>query len=361
MSTASEQPKKKRRVDLQKNVESNPSPSQLPLVRPNQIPKSSKDPNRGMYPRIRNKRSAACASFTKASQLLKESSEKKDEPIKNGISDVSNPSVSSDDANVPSTSQSSEYPKKKKNKFAHQTSCYRSASNAKQKIRNRSSVSKSSHKISHYFKPIFRYSNKKTIKKSTNTSVFDGSPPVDCTSNDCYSLPLDGNNIHLSVPDLIYNDFESSNDIPGPSGYVFPQKRSDKEIAETPDRETVFQTTLKETKHLLNDTDTSDSDDGIAQPNYFETLPPHIIELILCQIPFVDLMRNARVCKTWCDIINAENFIEWKKIYYRLKKDSDKGPLHMEWICSQLSIDAAENCFGGLIKFFYQYYKKCHQ
>ncbi|GIY13159.1 DNA helicase [Caerostris extrusa] len=271
-----------------------------------------------MYPRIRNKRSAACASFTKASQLLKESSEKKDESIKNEVADVSNPSVSSNDANVPSTSQSSEYPKKKINKFSQRTSCYKSASNAKQKIRNRSSVSKSSHKILHYFKPIFRYSNKKTIKKSTNTSVFDGSPPVDCTSNDCDTLPL--------------------------------MKRFDKEIAETPVKETVFHSTLKEPKHLLNDTDTSDSDDGIARPNYFETLPPHIIELILCQIPFVDLMRNALVCKTWCDIINAESFIEWKKIYYRLKKDSDKGPLHMEWICSQVSIDAAENCFGGLIK-----------
>ncbi|GIX80252.1 hypothetical protein CDAR_610391 [Caerostris darwini] len=185
---------------------------------------------------------------------------------------------------------------------------------------------------------------------------------VFCVHEDCRVHHCRLRDCSASVPNLASNDFqisvpnlESSNDIPGPSGYVSHGKSCGNEFADIPHKATSSQTSLKEPSLLLNDKDMDDDGDGYM---YFQTLPPHIIELILLQLPFIDLMKCTLVCKTWYELITAENFMEWKKRYYRLKKDSDKGALYMDWISTQLSIDTVENCFGGLIKYFSQYYKK---
>ncbi|GIY87310.1 f-box DNA helicase 1 [Caerostris extrusa] len=171
---------------------------------------------------------------------------------------------------------------------------------------------------------------------------------VFCLNEDCRARGCSGHN--YIVPNLGSNDFqislpnlESFNDIPGPSGYVSHGKSCGNEFADIPHKATSFQTSLKEPSLLLNDNDIDDDDDDGYM--YFQTLPPHITELILLQLPFIDLMKCTLVCKTWYELITDEN-------------DSDKGALYMDWISTELSIDTVENCFEGLIKYFSQYYKK---
>ncbi|XP_070559585.1 F-box DNA helicase 1-like [Ptychodera flava] len=60
------------------------------------------------------------------------------------------------------------------------------------------------------------------------------------------------------------------------------------------------------------------------EKNYFEDLPPEVIENIFSQLPMIDLCLNVnRVCRQWNDIISDCKFMPWKKTYHKLKaKDS---------------------------------------
>ncbi|XP_053378014.1 F-box DNA helicase 1-like [Mercenaria mercenaria] len=56
--------------------------------------------------------------------------------------------------------------------------------------------------------------------------------------------------------------------------------------------------------------------------NYFERLPPEVLENIFCQLPLLDLCLNSnRVCLQWNSIIADEKFVPWKKLYHKLKSD----------------------------------------
>ncbi|XP_060587800.1 F-box DNA helicase 1-like, partial [Ruditapes philippinarum] len=58
--------------------------------------------------------------------------------------------------------------------------------------------------------------------------------------------------------------------------------------------------------------------------NYFERLPPEVLENIFCQLPLLDLCLNSnRVCLQWNDIISDEKFVPWKKLYHKLKSEDE--------------------------------------
>ncbi len=52
-----------------------------------------------------------------------------------------------------------------------------------------------------------------------------------------------------------------------------------------------------------------------------ELLSDEILERILSQVAVRDLLRSAvAVCRHWHRIISSDNFIPWKKAYFRLKR-----------------------------------------
>ncbi|GIX80246.1 f-box DNA helicase 1 [Caerostris darwini] len=313
MSTVPEQPKKKRRIDVQQNVESHISLSKL-----SQTPENSVDHTRSTYLRTRSRGSVPGGSYNKASKLLKKSPVKDDckKSKVAGVSFTFSPSNDSDDS---SQSQNFGYLKKIMTGSKHETSCNRISVKAQQ---NKCSKTRCS-----LLKP---ECSKQNINYLNPTSKF----------------LLSSLDTKKSVKPIAVNC-----DIPETSGFVTPKKIFDNDIAEVPAKET-----LKENSIFLNTCD--EIDDKKENLIYFQCLPPHILENILCQIPFTDLMKNALVCKAWYDIIMNENFMEWKKRYYGLKKNIEKDVLYMEKICTELKVDAVEKCFGALLVFMFHYYNK---
>jgi hypothetical protein len=48
------------------------------------------------------------------------------------------------------------------------------------------------------------------------------------------------------------------------------------------------------------------------------TLPNELIELILSNLPLSDLLASkSLVCKRWKDIVGNENFLPYRKLYFR--------------------------------------------
>lgn len=65
-----------------------------------------------------------------------------------------------------------------------------------------------------------------------------------------------------------------------------------------------------------------DSKVKVILVNYFERLPPDVMENIFCRLPMMDLCLNMNlVCTSWNDIISNEKFIPWKKLYHHVKLD----------------------------------------
>ncbi|XP_076335826.1 F-box DNA helicase 1-like isoform X3 [Tachypleus tridentatus] len=87
--------------------------------------------------------------------------------------------------------------------------------------------------------------------------------------------------------------------------------------------------------------------------DYFALLPVHCFELILCRLPVLDLFLNlTKVNKYWNQVISNKHFIPWKKIYYRLKTNSDAGvKVQIKAICEKYEMNSVKHCIMGLIRY----------
>ncbi|ELU17713.1 hypothetical protein CAPTEDRAFT_217853 [Capitella teleta] len=79
---------------------------------------------------------------------------------------------------------------------------------------------------------------------------------------------------------------------------------------------------------LLGDAADAELIDLVAESDeeedYFASVPDEILENILCQLPLQDLCLNAnRVCLRWSSIISGAKFIPWKKRYHKYLKDHE--------------------------------------
>ncbi|KAL4227091.1 F-box DNA helicase 1 [Mactra antiquata] len=89
--------------------------------------------------------------------------------------------------------------------------------------------------------------------------------------------------------------------------------------------------------------------------NYFERLPPEVLENIFCQLPMLDLCLNSnRVCLQWNSIIADEKFVPWKKLYHRLKARVSENigkKQSMATIMHQNGMALPQNYLSGLIRY----------
>jgi len=55
--------------------------------------------------------------------------------------------------------------------------------------------------------------------------------------------------------------------------------------------------------------------------------PTEVLEIVFSQLPLLDLLRTCCVvCSKWKDIINSNQFLYWRKIYFRFKLGADLAP-----------------------------------
>lgn len=311
MSSTPEQPRKKRRVDAPASKDTNVPFDIIPLALPNQVPGSSKYPNRDMHlsnDRIQKKQSFSY-SFVNASELLKKSSERK-EKSKISEENVSIGEASNQEDSILSRKAISQQ-KEAKVKNRIETSLDGAQFNK---------IAKSNDKITSYFKVTPDDSSKK--KEVVN-----------------------------DTPD------SNSNDIPGTSGHQSHSKKASKmEASDDSDekRNDIFFKKVRNYFGLFGE----EKDDEVDKPNYFERLPYHILETIFCQLPTFELFKIRAVCSTWRAIINDVKFLEWKKRYYDLVRNFSVGKKFMETICYKNGLKDVEDCFRALLKFMFKEFNK---
>lgn len=86
--------------------------------------------------------------------------------------------------------------------------------------------------------------------------------------------------------------------------------------------------------------------------NYFERLPPEVLENIFCQLPMLDLCLNSnRVCLQWNSIIADEKFVPWKKLYHKLKADNGSSRQFMKNTMSAHGMDKPTKYLASLIRY----------
>ncbi|XP_074646265.1 F-box DNA helicase 1-like isoform X2 [Tubulanus polymorphus] len=87
--------------------------------------------------------------------------------------------------------------------------------------------------------------------------------------------------------------------------------------------------------------------------NYFESLPREVLELIFCQLPMLDLCLNSnRVCLQWNDILSDEKFVPWKKRYHKLKAGIGNEAAYMNGIIREkCGIKLPSDFLSQLIRF----------
>ena len=53
-------------------------------------------------------------------------------------------------------------------------------------------------------------------------------------------------------------------------------------------------------------------------------LPPEVLQIVFSCLPLQTLLTTCtRVCSQWRDIISEKKFLQWRKLYYRYKADSE--------------------------------------
>ena len=53
-------------------------------------------------------------------------------------------------------------------------------------------------------------------------------------------------------------------------------------------------------------------------------LPPEVLQIVFSCLPLQTLLTTCtRVCSQWRDIISENKFLQWRKLYYRYKADSE--------------------------------------
>ncbi|KAG8187789.1 hypothetical protein JTE90_025827 [Oedothorax gibbosus] len=324
MSSTPRQPRKKRRIDSQERANSIPQ-EVLPLVSPSQVRKSSKDPNRGMYPKRKDrastsKESQACPTFSSASQLMQGASTSRASENMNSGRTLEETSEFSDISLAEISIQEEVSPTRKSRKVgkdAPKDPRVRQSFGAKAKR----TFSKAKLSFVNQTNNLLRYFKKTKSKEKEET----GNSSSDDFEKPSTSKPTD----------------------------VSWAETSKEPIAPTPAVKKGIEAFFNGSGKyygLLGEDNEVDSD----RPNYFEKLPCHVLELVLCQVPFVDLMRCKSVCSEWNEVINDEAFMHYKKLYYSLKHGRPKGCGDMETIARQYKLSKAEDCFGVLLQFMFE-------
>ncbi|XP_052213566.1 F-box DNA helicase 1-like isoform X20 [Dreissena polymorpha] len=86
--------------------------------------------------------------------------------------------------------------------------------------------------------------------------------------------------------------------------------------------------------------------------NYFEHLPPEVVENIFCQLPMLDLCLNSnRVCLQWNQIIGSEKFVPWKKLYHKLKADHGTSRVEVRQMMVKYGMKFPSNYLAALIRY----------
>ncbi|XP_064633360.1 F-box DNA helicase 1-like [Lineus longissimus] len=86
--------------------------------------------------------------------------------------------------------------------------------------------------------------------------------------------------------------------------------------------------------------------------DYFSILPVHVIENIFSQLPMLDLCLNSnRVCLMWNDIISDEKFVPWKKLYHKLKKNVGETKKEVEDLMNENGMAHPTDFLEGLIRY----------
>lgn len=284
--TAAKNPKKKRRLDEVRDSQPGPSSHITPLANPHLVKKSSKDPNRGMYPsrkgRLNHPSHSSSPQFIKASELYRQLQPSKEENSSCVLSapcdskagpSLEQPSSSQRKFESNSGDDSSEneatFPKQP---FSGKRSNYVKSSYIKGKRLTKFSQTGAANKITKYFKNS-NPSNPRVVKRTDVSAVAQSSQSgaVKC--------------------------FDSASVIT--SGW----KKKDEEMLESLTQITNEQF-FKNYRDCYGLVENAVIDDGGM--DYFSILPTHIIENILCQIPMMDLMSCRVVCSKFTDIIDND-------------------------------------------------------
>ncbi|XP_052779694.1 F-box DNA helicase 1-like [Mya arenaria] len=86
--------------------------------------------------------------------------------------------------------------------------------------------------------------------------------------------------------------------------------------------------------------------------NYFERLPPEVLENIFCQLPMLDLSLNSnRVCSQWNSIIGNEKFVPWKKLYSQLKRNHGDSRQRLQEIMSKHHMTFPSKYLAALVRY----------
>lgn len=101
---------------------------------------------------------------------------------------------------------------------------------------------------------------------------------------------------------------------------------------------------------LFGSSDVSETDENVG-PDYFNKLPLEVMECIFCQLPFLDLQTCKLVCHLWNDVITNKSFVQWKSTYYELKNGSKHQEEAMAKILASLDGHSANNCLHALVRF----------
>lgn len=254
MSSASlKQPVKKRHIDDIQEDPSLPGPSKevLPLVAPQLIKKSSKDVNRGMYPYSKHRKlvygsNDSSPHFVKASQL------RRTVPVtkKEGSDD----SAASDEAHADiSQSSDSKDDRRSLNPFPRQ-----------KKLRKKSAAA-GVQKITRFFKHSPAKAGSKTQPAKTKN---ESSLRAERESRPSVATKSSG---------WEWKEEKMSETLSASNENFFKRYRDCYGLVENPPEST---------------------------EDYFKTLPTHILETILCQIPIWDLLNCRLVCSRWRDTID---------------------------------------------------------
>ena len=287
-----------------------------PLVNPNLVKKSSKDPNRGLYPKPSKK--ALPGGFLAASSLL-------------------NPTLPFLPEPRPSRSSENTY----NGKLSSSPTC--SPSKLKSVVRSPIKQTRPG-SILHFCVP--RSTDMASSQDSSQCSQSSvlatdhvKSSQTSSTSTSSFSAPHSstasptgkevGQKVGLTVTQRLFQAQRQVASTPSVKPAVrkkkkftkpstFAPKKDNKFLYPDPDEENNFVDPLSMGVKCKSMSVESDSDSSTEESSFFDILPTEIIENIFCRLPFLDLhLSLTRVCSNWNDVI-CDNKV-CGKVYNHLK------------------------------------------
>lgn len=323
--SSSKNPKKKRRVDEQLDSEPGPSSQVLPLVAPHLVPKSSKDPNRGMYPFSKSifdhRRNFSSPQFFKASDLRSrqpQSTRGKPPQFSNLVPESTKSNTAlEENFSSPQFVKASELRRRMPRPIPEKTL---SVNPAPESTNSNSALEEHSSLGTNVTENGVVVSEVKSAKKLFNSYIVKGKRRSKFTHIGAASkITKYFKNTIPSKPQTVKAVASCSKSQSEPSTSQSTRTsawmQKDESMSETL-AEINNEQFFKNYQDCYGLVDNSVPEN--AGEDYFSILPTHIIESILCQIPILDLMACRLVCSRWCEIIDRERVSNNCLIYYML-------------------------------------------